>query len=193
MRLIRACVCFDVADYFVPDECEVLRWACMYMYVGLSVSSRVCPVTGQLADSAGDFACLVFAFGGICDTASCPVRELTSPRNVQSTSWQSASWSIRELSSYRGNNTYSLAVCFEKDTVRWCYWSLWVRYSNIPAVCADNNIWTKRLLWPRYLTISRSASKIKVINQNFKVIGCSVPEMTYNVFSGTLNPTHFTS
>jgi len=30
-------------------------------------------VTGQLADAAGDFACLVFAFGGICETASCPV------------------------------------------------------------------------------------------------------------------------
>ena len=34
--------------------------------------------TGQLADATGDFACLVFAFGGM--TASCPVRELTSAR-----------------------------------------------------------------------------------------------------------------
>ena len=33
--------------------------------------------------------------------ASCLVRELTSPRDVQSASWQSASWRIRELSSYR--------------------------------------------------------------------------------------------
>ena len=29
--------------------------------------------TGQLADAIGDFACLVFLFGGICETASCPV------------------------------------------------------------------------------------------------------------------------
>jgi len=27
---------------------------------------------------------------------------LTSPRDVQSASWQSASWRIRELSSYQG-------------------------------------------------------------------------------------------
>jgi len=31
------------------------------------------PVTGQLADAIGDFTCLVFLFGGICQTASCPV------------------------------------------------------------------------------------------------------------------------
>jgi len=36
------------------------------------------------------------SFGGICETASCPVRELTSARDVQSTSWN-----IHELSSYR--------------------------------------------------------------------------------------------
>jgi len=30
----------------------------------------------------GDFACLVFLFGGICETASCPVRKLTSARVV---------------------------------------------------------------------------------------------------------------
>ena len=41
------------------------------------------------------------SFGGICETASCLVRKLTSPRDVQSTSWQSANWRIRELSSYR--------------------------------------------------------------------------------------------
>ena len=29
--------------------------------------------TGQLADAIGDFTCLVFLFGGICETASCPV------------------------------------------------------------------------------------------------------------------------
>jgi len=45
-------------------------------------------VTGQLADAIGDFACLVFLFGGICETASCPVRdlairELAYPRVVQ--------------------------------------------------------------------------------------------------------------
>jgi len=37
-------------------------------------------VTGQLADATGNFACLVFAFGGICETASCPIREMSSPR-----------------------------------------------------------------------------------------------------------------
>jgi len=36
--------------------------------------------TGHLADAIGDFACLVFLFGGICETASCPVRDLSSPR-----------------------------------------------------------------------------------------------------------------
>ena len=45
-------------------------------------------VTGQLADAIGDFACLVFLFGGICETARCPVRELAfrelaCPRVVQ--------------------------------------------------------------------------------------------------------------
>ena len=35
---------------------------------------------GQLADAISDFACLFFLFGFICETASCPVRELTSPR-----------------------------------------------------------------------------------------------------------------
>ena len=40
-------------------------------------------VTGQLADAIGDFACLVFLFGGICETASCPVRELAYPRVAQ--------------------------------------------------------------------------------------------------------------
>jgi len=43
--------------------------------------------TGQLADAIGDFACLVFLFGG-SETASCPVcelaiRELAYPRVVQ--------------------------------------------------------------------------------------------------------------
>ena len=37
-------------------------------------------VTGQLADAIGEFACLVFRFGGICETASCPVRDLSCPR-----------------------------------------------------------------------------------------------------------------
>jgi len=52
--------------------------------------------TGQLADATGDFACLFFLFGGICETASCPVRELTSPRLVQSASWQSASCPVTQ-------------------------------------------------------------------------------------------------
>ena len=57
--------------------------------------------TGQVADwtTRGchrQLCVLSFrSFGGICETASCPVRELNSPRDVQS-----ASWRIRELSSY---------------------------------------------------------------------------------------------
>jgi len=35
------------------------------------------------------------------DIRECLVHELTSPRDVQSASWQSASWRIRELCSYR--------------------------------------------------------------------------------------------
>ena len=35
------------------------------------------------------------------ETVSCPVHNLTSPRDVQSVSWHSVSWHIRELSSYR--------------------------------------------------------------------------------------------
>jgi len=41
--------------------------------------------TGQVADAIGDFACLVFLFGSICETASCPVRDLSSPRVDQPT------------------------------------------------------------------------------------------------------------
>jgi len=39
----------------------------------------------------------------VVQSATCPVRELSSPRDVQSASWQSASWRIRELSSNRYN------------------------------------------------------------------------------------------
>ena len=56
--------------------------------------------TGQVADTTGDCMISFRSFGGICKNASCPVRELSSPRDVQSASWQSASWRIRELSSY---------------------------------------------------------------------------------------------
>jgi len=52
------------------------------------VTGQVASRTGQLADAIGDFACLVFLFGSICETASCPVRELAIrelayPRVVQ--------------------------------------------------------------------------------------------------------------
>jgi len=36
--------------------------------------------TGQLADATVDFACLVFVLLAACETASCPVRDLSSPR-----------------------------------------------------------------------------------------------------------------
>ena len=41
-------------------------------------------------------------------SASCPVRDLSSPRVVQSASWQSASWRIRELSS---NPSHDRSAC----------------------------------------------------------------------------------
>ena len=37
-------------------------------------------VTGQLADDTVDFACLVFVLLAACETASCPVRDLSSPQ-----------------------------------------------------------------------------------------------------------------
>ena len=37
--------------------------------------------------------------------------ELSSPRDVRSASWQSASWRIRELSSYRSDYVCGLAFC----------------------------------------------------------------------------------
>jgi len=40
-------------------------------------------VTGQLADATGDCVLSFRSFGGICETASCPVRELAYPRVVQ--------------------------------------------------------------------------------------------------------------
>jgi len=36
--------------------------------------------TGRLADATGDFACLVFVLLAACETASCPVRDLSSYR-----------------------------------------------------------------------------------------------------------------
>ena len=55
-------------------------------------------VTGQLADAIGDFACFVFLFGSICETASCPVRDLSSPRVDQSARCPVRELAIRELS-----------------------------------------------------------------------------------------------
>ena len=53
--------------------------------------------TGQLADAIGDFACLVFLFGSICETATCPVCELTSARVVQSARCPVRELAIRKL------------------------------------------------------------------------------------------------
>ena len=49
----------------------------------------------------------------VVQSATCPVRELSSPREVQSASWQSASWRIRELSSYRSDytNVLDFSLC----------------------------------------------------------------------------------
>jgi len=43
-------------------------------------------VTGQLADATGDCVLSFRSFGGICETASCPVCELSSYRRGQSVS-----------------------------------------------------------------------------------------------------------
>ena len=53
-------------------------WATLYKWVTGQLADTPTRVldksrTGKLADATGDFACLVFAFGGICETASCPV------------------------------------------------------------------------------------------------------------------------
>ena len=53
--------------------------------------------TVQLADAIGDFACSVFAFGGVCETASCPARDLSSPRVDQSAKCPVRELAIREL------------------------------------------------------------------------------------------------
>ena len=52
-------------------DCQLADWTTP----GLDISR-----TGQLADAIGDSACLVFLFGGICETTSCPVRDLSSLR-----------------------------------------------------------------------------------------------------------------
>ena len=57
--------------------------------------------TEPLTDATSDFACLVFRFLAIRETASCPVRKLTSPRDDQSASCPVHELAIRELSSYR--------------------------------------------------------------------------------------------
>ena len=65
---------------------------------------RFVPVagTGQVADATGNFACLSFrSFGGICETASCPVRDLSSPRVGNPRIGVSASCPIRHQSHMR--------------------------------------------------------------------------------------------
>jgi len=57
--------------------------------------------TGQLADAIGDFTCLVFLFGGICQTASCSVRDLSNPRVDQSARYPVRELAIRELACSR--------------------------------------------------------------------------------------------
>jgi len=48
-------------------------------------------------------------------TTTGDIRELSSPRDVQSASWQSASWRIRKLSSYPIRLWYS-HICAEKGS-----------------------------------------------------------------------------
>ena len=57
--------------------------------IDASVRAGIRPVTGQLADATGDFACLVFVLSAtsarprVDQSARCPVRELAYPRVVQ--------------------------------------------------------------------------------------------------------------
>ena len=62
------------------------------LFSGLLDNSRIRQLADcQLADATGDSACLVFVLLAVS----------ARPRVVQSASWQSASWRIRELSIYR--------------------------------------------------------------------------------------------
>jgi len=79
--------------------------------------------TGQVADwttrRCHQRLCVLSfrSFGGICETASCPVHNLSSPWVDQSASWQSASWCIRELSSYRIHRQNENAVATVPSTL----------------------------------------------------------------------------
>ena len=97
-------------------------------------------VTGQLADAIGDFACLVFVLFAasarprVVQSATCPVRELTSPRDVQSASWQSASWRIRELSSYPHHTATCVTV--HQHRRRYTADRVTVNYYFVPCRCS---------------------------------------------------------
>jgi len=73
------------------------------------------------------------SFGGICETASCPVRKLTSPRDVQS-----ASWRIRELSSYHTDDVLTASEHTTRLTqcraVRFDYLGLMYATSKSPTM-----------------------------------------------------------
>jgi len=57
-----------------------------------------------------------FARPRVVQSVTCPVHELTSPRDVQSVSWQSASWQIRELANPRvGESARCPVNCFTTD------------------------------------------------------------------------------
>ena len=65
--------------YTTPDSGLTGYWTTRGYANSRIANSR----TGQLADAIGDFPSLVFLFGGICETVSCPVRELAYVRVVQ--------------------------------------------------------------------------------------------------------------
>jgi len=84
-------ICRSADPHFTPGHSRTGHLA-DWSTLGLDKSR-----TGQLADATGNFACLVFvllvasARPRIVRSATCPVRELTSARDVESASWQSAS------------------------------------------------------------------------------------------------------
>jgi len=94
---------WDVLPVSLTMLTIVMIWLLDNSQIANSRTGRLADWTSRVLDKSRTRGCrrrlcvLSFrSFRGICETASCPVRELTSPRDVQS-----ASWRIRELSSYR--------------------------------------------------------------------------------------------
>ena len=88
---VRPPVIFDVRRLDAPSHQRAILAVTPYYHSHASSLESRAPVsqsfpprtavlvTGQLADAIGDFACLVFLIGSICETASCPVTAVLTP------------------------------------------------------------------------------------------------------------------